>query len=47
MLVGTKEMYTCSFSIVMRISSVKPVSWLAVNLHHLLSDGAAITTQEP
>ncbi len=29
----------------MRISSVKPAPWLAVNLHHLLSDGAAVNTQ--
>ncbi len=32
-------------AIVMRISSVKTVLWLEVNLHHLLSDGAAFTTQ--
>ncbi len=25
-----------------RISSVKPVLWLVVNLHHVLSDGAAL-----
>ncbi len=31
-------------AIVMRISSVKPVLWLAVNLHPLLSDGAAFNT---
>ncbi len=30
---------------VMRISSVKPVPWLAVNLHHLFSNGAAFNTQ--
>ncbi len=30
----------------MRISSVNPVLWLVVNLHHMLSDGAAFTTQE-
>ncbi len=29
----------------MRISSVKPAPWLALNLHHLLSDGAAVNTQ--
>ncbi len=29
----------------MRISSVKPVPWLAVNRHHLFSDGAAFNTQ--
>ncbi len=29
----------------MRISTVKPASWLAVNLHHLFSDGAAVNTQ--
>ncbi len=29
----------------MRISSVKPVLWLAVNRHHLFSDGAAFNTQ--
>ncbi len=32
-------------AIVMRISSVKPVLWLALNLHHLLSSGAAFNTQ--
>ncbi len=31
--------------IVMRISSVKPVPWLAVNLHHLFSNGAACSSQ--
>ncbi len=31
--------------IVIRISSEKPVLWLVVNLHHLLSDGAAFNTQ--
>ncbi len=34
-----------SHAIVMRISSVKPVPWLAVNLHHLFSNGAAFNTQ--
>ncbi len=34
-----------SHAILMCISSVKPVPWLAVNLHHLLSDGAAFNTQ--
>ncbi len=29
----------------MRISSLKPVPWLAVNLHHLFSNGAAFNTQ--
>ncbi len=29
----------------MRISSVKPAPWLAVNLHHLFSDAAAFNTQ--
>ncbi len=29
----------------MRITSVKPVPWLAVNLHHLFSNGAAFNTQ--
>ncbi len=29
----------------MRILAVKPISWLAVNLHHLFSDGAAVNTQ--
>ncbi len=29
----------------MRISSVKLVPWLAVNLHHLFSNGAAFNTQ--
>ncbi len=28
----------------MRISSVKPAPWLAVNLHHLFSNGAAFNT---
>ncbi len=32
-------------AILMRISSVKPVPWLAVNLHHLFSNGAAFNTQ--
>ncbi len=32
-------------AIVMRISSVKTVLWLAVNLHQLFSDGAAFNTQ--
>ncbi len=32
-------------AIVMRISSVKTVLWLAVNLHHLFSNGAAFNTQ--
>ncbi len=32
-------------AIVMRISSVKPVPWLALNLHHLFSNGAAFNTQ--
>ncbi len=31
-------------AIVMRISSVKTVLWLAVNLHQLFSDGAAFNT---
>ncbi len=34
-----------SHAICMRISSVKPVPWLAVNLHHLFSNGAAFNTQ--
>ncbi len=34
-----------SHAICMRISSVKPVLWLAVNLHHLFSNGAAFNTQ--
>ncbi len=34
-----------SHAIITRILSVKPVSWLAVNLHHLLSNGAAVNTQ--
>ncbi len=29
----------------MRILSVKPVLWLAVNLHHLFSNAAAVNTQ--
>ncbi len=32
-------------AICMRISSVKPVPWLALNLHHLFSDGAVFNTQ--
>ncbi len=32
-------------AIVMRISSVKLVLWLVVNLNHLFSDGAAFNTQ--
>ncbi len=32
-------------AIVMHISSVKPVPWLALNLHHLFSNGAAFNTQ--
>ncbi len=34
-----------SHAICMRISSVKPVPWLTVNLHHLFSNGAAFNTQ--
>ncbi len=34
-----------SHVIIMCISSVKPVPWLVVNLHHLLLNGAAINTQ--
>ncbi len=34
-----------SHTILMHISSVKPVLWLAVNLHHLFSDGAAFNTR--
>ncbi len=34
-----------SHAICMRISSVKPVPWLAVNLHHLFSNGATFNTQ--
>ncbi len=32
-------------AICMRITSVKPVPWLAVNLHHLFSNGAVFNTQ--
>ncbi len=32
-------------AIVMRISSVKPVLWFVINLHHLFSNGAAFNTQ--
>ncbi len=32
-------------AICMRISSVKPVPWLALNLHHLFSNGAVFNTQ--
>ncbi len=34
-----------SHVIVKRILSVKPVLWLVVNLHHVLSDEAAFNTQ--
>ncbi len=34
-----------SHAICMRISSVKPIPWLEVNLHHLFSNGAAFNTQ--
>ncbi len=34
-----------SHAICMRISSVKPVPWLAVNLHHLFSNRAVFNTQ--
>ncbi len=34
-----------SHGIVKRISSVKPVLSLLVNIHHVLSDGAAFNTQ--
>ncbi len=34
-----------SHVICMRISSVKPAPWLAVNLHHLFSNGVAFNTQ--
>ncbi len=34
-----------SNDMIMRISSVKPVPWLAVNFHHLFSNGAAVNTQ--
>ncbi len=34
-----------SHAICMRISSVKQVPWLAANLHHLFSSGAAFNTQ--
>ncbi len=33
-----------SHAMIMRISSVKPVLWLVVNLHQVLSDGAAFNT---
>ncbi len=32
-------------NMIMRILSVNPVLWLVVNLHHVLSDGAAFNTQ--
>ncbi len=32
-------------AICMRISSVKPVPWLALNLHHLFSNGAVFNTR--
>ncbi len=38
-------LHDISHAIVMRISSVKTVLWLAVNLHHLFSNGAAFNTQ--
>ncbi len=34
-----------SNDMIMRISSVKPVPWLALNLHHLFSNRAAVNTQ--
>ncbi len=34
-----------SHAMIMRISSVKPVLWLALNLHHLFSNWAAVNTQ--
>ncbi len=34
-----------SNDMIMRISSVKPVPWLVVNLHHLFSNRAAVNTQ--
>ncbi len=46
--------YSCNYSlgmgdilhaICMRISSVKPVPWLALNLHHLFSNGAVFNTR--
>ncbi len=38
-------MHDKSHVIVMHISSVKPVLWLVVNLHHVFSDGAAFNTR--
>ncbi len=43
--VHTIELHDKSHVIVMRISSVKPLLWLVVNLPHVLSDGAAFNTQ--
>ncbi len=39
------ELHDILHVIVMCISSVKTVLWLAVNLHHLFSNGAAFNTQ--
>ncbi len=39
------EMHDILHAIVMRITSVKTVLWLAVNLHHLFSNGAAFNKQ--
>ncbi len=39
------ELHDILHAIVMRISSVKTVLWLAVNLHQLFSDGAAFNTE--
>ncbi len=33
------------YAILMCISSVKPVLWLLINLHHLFSNGAAVNAQ--
>ncbi len=38
-------LHDISHAIVMRISSVKPVTWLVINLHHMHSDGATFNTQ--
>ncbi len=37
-------LHDISNAMIMHFSSVKPVPWSSVNLHHLLSDGAAFIT---
>ncbi len=44
-LVIFTQLHNILHAIVMCISSVKTVLWLAVNLHHLFSNGGAVNTQ--